>query len=132
MSVERYEIKLSSQRVAAVDLADSPDHGARFTAIANALRRLGASSITNHTFVLPAADVCSIADLQSVLNDLFIGGDQMLVVGDVGQGIAGTALICADTKEGVSVRKSPPGLGIDGGDGCAPSGIAYEIAANQA
>ena len=93
MSVERYEIKLPSQRVAAVDLADAPDQVARFTVIANALRQLGASPITKRTFVLPAADQCSIADLQNVLGELFRGGDQLLVVGDSGQGITGTALV---------------------------------------
>jgi hypothetical protein len=108
MSVERYEIKLPSQRVAAVDLADSPDQFARFTVIANALRQLGASPITKRTFVLPAADECSIANLQKVLGELFSGGDQMLVIGDSGRGITGTALICANTIEAVSVRKSPP------------------------
>jgi hypothetical protein len=119
MSVERYEIKLPSQRVAAVDLADAPDQSARFAVISNALRQLGASPITKRTFVLPAADKCSIADLQNMLADVFRGGDQMLVVGDFGQGIIGTALVCPNTTEGVSVRRPPPGQGNDNGDACS-------------
>ncbi len=87
--------------------------------IANALRQLGASPITQRTFVLPSADKCSIADLQRVLGELFSGGDQMLVVGDSAQGFAVTALICANTNERVSVRKSPLGQENDNGDPCS-------------
>jgi hypothetical protein len=79
--------------------------------IANALRQLGASPITKRTFVLPAAEKCSIADLQRVLVEIFNGGDQVLVIGDSGRGMTGTALICVDTNEGVSVRNA---LGPDG------------------
>ena len=130
MSVERYEIKLASQRVAAVDLADAPDEAARFAVISNALRQLGASPITKRTFVLPAADKCSIADLQNILGDLFRSGDQMLVVGDFGHGITGTALVCPNTTEGVSVRKPPAGQGNDNGNPCFEVRLFIQFAIN--
>jgi hypothetical protein len=37
-------------------------------------------------------------------------------VGDIGQGITGTALVCASTTEGVSVRKPAAGQGNDNGN----------------
>jgi hypothetical protein len=109
MSLERYEIKIPSQRVAFVDLADAADQDVRFAAIVKALRRLGASPITKHTFVLPAEDSCSIAELEIVLAELTRGGDQILVFANLGQRVTVTALICANTKEGISVRRPEAG-----------------------
>ncbi len=120
MTVERYEIKLPSHRVGAVDLANAPDQVARLVMISSALRKLGASPITKHTFVLPAEDQCSVSDLQGVLGDLFRDGDQMLVVGNSEQGFTTTALICVDKQEGVSVRQ--PLLGQGNGNGNPSAG----------
>ena len=119
MTVERYEIKLPSHCVGAVDLADAPDQVARLAMISSALRNLGASPITTRTFALPAEDRCSVADLQGVLRDLFRDGDQMLMVGDSGLGFTTTALICTDKQEGITVRQ--PSLGQENSNGNPPS-----------
>jgi hypothetical protein len=128
MSIERYEVKLPSQRIAAIDLADTTDQVARLAVIGGALRKLGASPITKRTFVLPAPDRCSTADLQGILGELFRAGDRMLVFASTMREMTATALICANTHEGVTVRKSVTATEDDQGDAsshynCSPSSV---------
>jgi hypothetical protein len=104
--LEQYQIQLGKDGIAIVDPAESADCECRLKAIGRALQDAGALPVTRHSFVLPNGGRWTVPILSGLLQDLVRAGDQVLIVTDSGKGIIGTALVCPNVVEGITLSSS--------------------------